>query len=901
MKFQRKKVATALGCALGLSGTALLAGNALAADIRVDVTGTSIPRVEGEGSLPVTIINRQDIERSGVQTALELIDRISATQSIGNFNPALGEGGTLVGFAGVSLRGLGTQRTLVLLDGKRVAPYALSNTTSPSASGVDLNAIPISAIERIEVLRDGASALYGSDAIAGVINFILRKDYRGAEAAATYLDSQHGGGGSQRYNVTAGWGNLSTQRWNAFVTVDYLKQLSLRASDRQISRTAYIPGLGVDRTSGNTIPANISQNPADFGPGGGTAFRGTFNPGNPACLPPYSFPTAGSPTQCRFDFAAVIDTLPPSEQTNAIGKATFQIAPNHQAFVEGSLYHAHFLQAISPTPVSGAFMNNQPLLFPNSPYYPAAFITSIGGATNQPVRISWRSLETGPRSDRATTDQYRGVAGLQGTLPYNWDYAASVRYTENKQTDDYVGGYLSETQFLPLLASGVINPFALQTPQGLAALRSTQILGRASDNTAKDYGGDARISKEIWQLPAGPLAFAAGGEWRKESLSLINADFLSSGDIIGGAGALPSLTDSSRKVYAFFGELNAPIIRNLEGNVQVRYDHYSDVGSTTNPKFSLRYQPVRNVLLRGSYGKGFRAPALADLFQPPLRTNTNNTYSDPIRCPVTNSVNDCNLQFNSLRGGNLNLKPEKSDQWNLGVVWEPTRQLSFGLDYFNIKIKDVITILDASTIFNNFEAYQANFVVRRPTDPLFPNLPGEISAVRESTINLGKQEVSGWDIDIRFRQPTSFGSFTATLNGTYLDHYKQTDLATGDLIEFVGTAAQPQGAVSRWRHYASIDWTYGPWGATLAQNFQNGYQELTPIGERRVSSYDVYDLQLRYEAYKNVKLTLGVRNLFDRAPPQSGGVGTFQVGYDASYGDPRGRMFYGTIKVAWQP
>src|SRR3982750_1689515 len=162
MKFQRKKVATALAYALGLSGTAVLAANAYAADIRVDVTGSSIPRVEGEGSLPVTIINRQEIERSGVQNTQELMQQISATQSIGNFNTSLGEGGTLVGFNGVSLRGLGTQRTLVLLDGKRVAPYALSNTSTPSASGVDLNAIPLSAIERVEVLRDGASAVYGS-------------------------------------------------------------------------------------------------------------------------------------------------------------------------------------------------------------------------------------------------------------------------------------------------------------------------------------------------------------------------------------------------------------------------------------------------------------------------------------------------------------------------------------------------------------------------------------------------------------------------------------------------------------------------------------------------------------------------------------------------------------------
>jgi outer membrane receptor protein involved in Fe transport len=212
-------------------------------------------------------MSRQDIERSGVQSVMELVDRLSAAQSIGNFNNTLGEGSSLVGFNGISLRGLGTQRSLVLIDGKRTAPYALSNTSSPSAAGVDLNAIPISAIERVELLKDGASALYGSDAIGGVINFILRKDFRGAEASFTLLDTEHGGGGSKRYNAIVGAGDLAKDRYNFFITADYLDQANLRAADREISKTAYLPQFGFDRTSGNSLPANISQSSADFFPG----------------------------------------------------------------------------------------------------------------------------------------------------------------------------------------------------------------------------------------------------------------------------------------------------------------------------------------------------------------------------------------------------------------------------------------------------------------------------------------------------------------------------------------------------------------------------------------------------------------------------------------------------------
>ena len=906
MKFQRKKFASALALAVGVGGVLTLAGLPAYAQTpaqpavkeKIEVTGSSIRRVEGEGALPVQVMTRGDIEKSGAQTVMDLIDRLSAAQSAGNFNNTLGEGSSLVGFNGVSLRGLGTQRSLVLVDGRRTAPYALSNTSTPSAAGVDLNAIPLSAIERVEVLKDGASALYGSDAIGGVINFILRKDFTGGEASFTYLDSDKGGGGSRRYNAIVGMGDLAKDRYNVFVTADYLDQFSLRALDRAVSKTAYLPQLGFDRTSGNSLPANISQSLADFGPNAtGVPFKGTHNQFNPACLPPFSFPTAGSPLQCRFDFASTIDVIPPSQQTNVLGKAVVQLAPDHQAFVEGSYYRGDFLQRISPTPISSAFTNNPVLMLPSNPFYPAAYVASLGGDPTQPIRLSYRGVETGPRADEAKTDAYRAVAGLQGVIA-GWDYQVAARYTQNKQTDNYVGGYLSEVKLLPLLAT-VVNPFGFNTPDVVAKMKTALVLGQASENKAKDYGVDGKLSKDIYELPAGPLALALGGEYRKENLSLINADFLSTGDIIGGLGAIPSLTGSSRTVYAAFGELVIPIVKTLEGNVQVRYDHYSDFGSTTNPKVSLRWQPTQSFLIRGSYGKGFRAPALADLFQPQFRTNTNNSFDDPIRCPVTGSIGDCNLQFNSLRGGNPALTPEKSKQYNAGVVWEPVQQVSIGVDYFNVKITDVISSITADTIFANFSQFQGQ-IIRGPVDPSFPNLPGPIAFVVENTLNAGKLEVSGYDVDLQYRQPTQWGRFTARMTGTYLEHNKQTDLASGALVELVGLSAAPQGAITRWRHYATLGWDYGPWNATVAQTYQTGYTEfggLDPSGLRRVGSYEFYDLSGTYTGFKNLKLSAGVRNVFDRAPPVSVGTGTFQAGYDASYGDPRGRLFYGTIQV----
>ncbi|MDQ6618483.1 MAG: TonB-dependent receptor, partial [Pseudomonadota bacterium] len=389
---------------------------------------------------------------------------------------------------------------------------------------------------------------------------------------------------------------------------------------------------------------------------------------------------------------------------------------------------------------------------------------------------------------------------------------------------------------------------------------------------------------------------------RKESLSQINAPFLSSGDIIGGAGAITSLEEVHRKVYAGFAEVNVPIIPTVEVNVAARYDHYNDFGNTTNPKLTVRWQPSRQVLVRGAWGTGFRAPTLSDLYQPALFTNTNGSFDDPLRCPITQSVFDCNLQFNSQRGGNRALKPEKSDQWYAGIVFEPVVGSSIGLDYFKIKVKNLITNLDATNIFDNFSLYSPTNVVRRAPDPQFPNLPGQILYVIENLVNVGKQETEGFDIDIVHRIPaTSIGRFTARFNGTYTMHFKQSTFDAADYPDYVGSRG-PDGSIARWRHYVAVDWSSGPFGATVSESYQHSYSEpdLVNGGSRRVSPYEIWDLQGRYEGFKNFMITLGVRNLFDRAPPVSNQNNNFQVGYDPSYGDPRGRMYYGTLRYSFK-
>ena len=414
MIFKQKKVAVALACALSAGGAAvILTGPAQAAsDIRVDVTGSNIKRTDAETALPVQVITREQLERESIQTAAEFMNRLSVASTTGGATIAGAIGGTAAGTSLASLRGLGSQRTLVLLNGRRVATNASTN------SGVDLNTIPLSAIERIEVLTDGASAVYGSDAVAGVINFILRRDYQGAEAMAYNAGTQQTGGWSQRYSGTAGYGDLSTQKFNVLVSADYQKFGGVKAADRPFSHSAYRPDLGLDKTSGNTIPANV-----------GTPV-GTRNPGNPACLPPFSFPTPGSPNQCRFDYASVIDIVPPQELWNVVGKGTWQITPDHQAFFEALYSDSKSTGRSSPSPISQAtFLSGEPVLLqPTSPFYPHSFAQQYG-IDGQPLNIAWRSLDLGPRTEEDESKQSRFVAGMQGVLA-GWDYNGAVQYNE---------------------------------------------------------------------------------------------------------------------------------------------------------------------------------------------------------------------------------------------------------------------------------------------------------------------------------------------------------------------------------------------------------------------------------------------------------------------------------------
>jgi iron complex outermembrane receptor protein len=881
---------------------------ATAQDLRVDVTGSNIKRIEAEGALPVQIITREDIEREGVQTAAQVVERLAANVSIGGLNLQGSEGGSNVGYASASLRGLGEQRTLVLLNGRRLA------NTAFSGEAVDLNAIPLSAIERVEVLTDGASAIYGTDAIAGVINFILRKDFRGVEVNAYYGDSEQGGGRQQRYNVTGGFGDLDRDRYNVYATLDYYKQNNIKASERSFSRTAYLPyapGGLFDKTSGNSFPGNVFLPPVP-GREAGTSRSPAF----PGCEPPFSFPTETAATagQCRFDYASVIDIVPPSESWNAFGTGRWRFHRDHELFVEAAWSRTESIARVSPPPVSSATIlsGESVVTNPGTPFYPTALAAEYGVA-DQPLEVFWRGLELGPRTDKNTIEQTRFVAGLQGLLA-GWDYSTAINTSRSKAQDEWIAGWSRGSTLLPILNSGRINLFGFNDESALAELRTALIIGKVLEAKGGMTEFDIKASRDVYKLPAGPLALAVGAVYRNEEFEYISSEATQEADVPGFGGSVPSVPKVDRNIYAVFAEVNIPVTKELEVNVAVRFDDYQGIGNTTNPKVSVRWAPVRQLLLRAAAGTGFRAPSMPELYTPNYFSSTGDNYDDPLRCPSTGSPRDCNTQFTTQLGGNANLEPERSTSYSAGVVWEPANWATFGVDYWNVKVRDVIATIGEASIFTDIPAAEAAGLLVRfapgsaGCPPQAGGLPCPINYGVQTNINLTKLETSGLDFTINVRSPKAdFGALLFGFTGTYMFEWKQQEQG-GEEVDLIGTygggvaatvlGPGSSGAFPRWKHNATLGWTYGNWAANLNQVYVDGYTDAE--GERRVSSYSVWGLNGSYLGFKNVALTLGVKNLFDRDPPYTRQAQAFQIGYDPALADPTGRFWYANVRFTFK-
>ena len=919
------------GCSIGLP-TSYAFGAVLAAALialpafaqqpveRVEITGSSIKRIEGEGSLPVQIITREQIEASGASNAEQFLQTLGvAVQGNNNTVAASASGATTGGVSGASLRGLGSQRTLVLIDGRRVS----GGGTITDSTTVDVNHIPASAIERIEVLKDGASAIYGSDAIAGVINFILRKDYKGGEVTVHAAGTNDGGGGVKRANGMIGFGDINKDRYSVTLLAGYQKEDALFGRDRSFARSGINNDFLNDTTSGNTFPGNISV------PRLGGRSNATRNPGAPGCPPPYSIlDTPNFPSsRCRFDPSPLVTLLPKTEQTSFFGNLRFKLTQEVEAYGQFSYSSKETRSVIQPVPISDQFAlpPNHPLfnvapynglttilLRSTSPFYPAALIAGIpfvagGGAPD--VLVRYRSEATGNRDLTDISDQKRAVLGVKGVVFSKWDFDAAYLHADTKLTERVNGGYPSLSAILPILNSGTVNFFGPNSAAVDAQLKGTNFLAEAYSTKTTIDSVTAKVSADIAKLPAGPLALAVGAEARREGFNVNPSAAIAAGDISGyGGNFLP--IDKSRNVSAVFAEVNIPIVRSLEATAAARYDDYQGTGSRTTPKASLRWQPAKETLFRASAGGGFRAPSLTEIFQPQVTGVTAPGLTDPARCPTTNSSNDCQTQFPILLGGNTALKSETSKNYTIGFVLEPTNNVSLGLDFFQIDLKNTIIFgVQPSAILLDQVKY-GSLITRGPVD--VAGIPGPITSINQLNTNLGETHVRGVDVNLLYRVAAGqVGTFTFGLNGTRLQAYtiQNPDLSFSSIAGMVSPIVNGSGGViPTWRHYAYADWKRGPWNAVFSQSYQSGYKDIPGtfedtsvdlIKHENVKRYQTFNLVGSYTGLKGnaLKIQVGLKNMFNTSPPytNAGGQNYFQAGYDPGYVDPRGRMFFGTV------
>ncbi|MDB5962394.1 MAG: tonB-dependent Receptor Plug domain protein [Massilia sp.] len=871
---------------VGLASQAALAQETTGPIQRVEITGSAIKRIDAETAVPVTVLRMDDLKKQGITTIEQVMSNLSMAQSQQGTSQVVGL--STGGAAFADLRGIGANKTLVLLNGRRLANNALDS------SAPDLNMIPFAALERVEVLRDGASALYGSDAVGGVINFITRKDYQGGVATIGYDQPKQSGGVSKSINVAFGKGDLASDGWNIFGVIDHQEQKAIGGLERNYN-TRYPGGL-----SPTTSPANYYQGGESGNPVGG----------NCASAPNL---IAGSATSCQMTTSSFVDYIPKTDRTTGLIKGTLRLNANHELGVEYMASESKVSSQIAPVPYGGLIQNR---LRPNgtlNPYYPGngnftpniplspTFNDGLGGDGAQDgfVHVKWRDLENGPRADNNVNKQQRFIASLNGNLS-GWDYETAFSYNENKVSEN-LRGYSDGGIITAGVLNGVINPYGAQDAAGTALINSAALDGNVQNAKGTTTGVDFHASRELgdWLHAGRAAAIAVGAEGRHEKfLSAANYDYASK--VVASTGIDPeSRNEGSRSVYAAYAELNVPVISTLDVTAAVRFDKYSDFGNTTNPKLGFRWQPTKAVLVRGSFSTGFRAPSLYEINSANTYTNSA-IYDDPVNCPGgavapgKSPAANCGQQFQVLAGGNSNLQPEKSKNATLGIVIEPINNLTLGADIWAVNLRNVIGTLSQDDVFADPATY-AGIYHRTAAGDLAtdgsqcPN-PLTCGYVDLRTQNLGGIRTNGVDLSAIYRMRTNtYGSYNFQLNSTYVHKYEYQNSAGGEWHQNVGIYSGT-GPVFRWQNNFALNWNMGNWGAGLAGHHKTGYIDQDP--DYKVASYTTFDSYLSYTMKKGIGITAGLRNMFDRQPPISYQTETFQAGYDPRYADATGRTVY---------
>lgn len=917
MKYNRNPLSQAINttlCAGAAASMALASGVAFAQDEddeegveldRVQVTGSRIKRVDIEGATPVTVIDREEIDLTGDSTVAELL-RASPYNSFGSFRDQSGFGNGFSGVSLVSLRGLGSSRTLVLVNGRR-----LSTFPGGGSEAADINLIPLDMVERVEILRDGASAVYGSDAIAGVINIITRKDLDGAIATVQYEDSTHPGGEAQRYSVAGG---MSGDSGNVTFAIEHFERDMI--FDRDIPEFSNAVAPGLDSISSFGFPGSVQVLSGNLA---GLNFpdpRCPSNVGESSLFPnsyrwDFSEFYAGSDWQfssrCGYNFAADTITVPRAERNSIWVDGRFDITNNTQ-FVSRALFvqnegESRFAGApvTAPTPVISADNPNNPinLFIGQTITDPGLGTYTFTDADLAPVAVFMRTVPNGNREGFQYFDDSSLFAGLEGTNDWlggsEWDFG--FEYARNR-TLALTKNLANKVEIQNAIDSGALDLFNVQGLAHEAWLENTVDTLTAFNHTGMFQADttvvtlDGSYSFDMFQMNNGPVPLVVGFEYYDLSFNQEN-DPESNRLIIAGTSGGDNISGVGRDVTSLYAETIIPILSSLELNLAVRYDDYSDFGNTTNPKIAASWRPIDSLLIRASYGEGFRAPNMQELYG-------NISESFPPAIDVTgcaNGVAPCtSTQYRAFFGGNPNLQPEESESWTAGVVWNATDNLSFELTYYNVEFTNQIATLGLQRVFNlEADLGSSPLVVRNPD--------GTVNFVSLNNTNLSGVKTNGVDFIVDYALATeSIGLFNFNFQFSHVAEYDQEAVPGDGFSTILDSHGVPEERAS-WQ----VGWTLG--------NFQVGYtgqyigengaaDEFCTIDNRSVvdcatsganliTNDDImyHDLQVAWNTPWDGQIAVGCRNCTDELDPLNGIVYGWQP-LDFSLYSTEGRIGY---------
>ncbi len=917
-------LAVAFGAVSGVTFSGSVQAQETESVERIQVTGSSIKRTDFEGALPVQTIDRAAIDRSGLATAGDLIQSIPSMQGFTSDGDSVGGGGG--GMKTASLRGLGAEYTLVLINGRRMAPRG-------SGSTIDLNSIPLAAIERVEVLTDGASALYGSDAIAGVVNFITKDDAQGVNVSARYNKPQEKNGTSDNFSITGGLGDFDTDGYNVLLSYSRDSQEQLKATDRDFAKSGIIPFSLNNKDyfyvagSPNAIPANARY--VYTGADGKSANSAAFNPyakQNGACAPD-NFESSGL---CQYDYTTTVEILPESERDSLMLGTDIALGEDTKLFAD--VMYSDFSQTTRIAPnATGFFTLDKDSALAQQYVMPYVDPAHLGSVTS--VQAQWRALPLGGRATEWNTKSTHIVSGIEGVID-TIDYSAAFTFSKNDTDENIAGGYPIYDKFMDAVSSGLVNVF--DTPdkisaEGLQALQDSQYFGNWSNETTEVKGVDLKASTPVYELPAGDVYIGTGVEFRNTNYVSSLAD-ANKQDLLLGAN-IGSEYDLTRDNYGGFVEVIVPALENLELTGAVRYDNIGEVKSDfvynedgiaspgnytvndsmndTTYKLALRYNATEDLLLRASTGTGFKAPSMLDLAQPKAPFGvTSGAYLCPFAGTTDPLAEVCSVspqQFEAFNQGNPNLKPEESKQYTVGFVYAPDNNFSFSLDYWNIELTNMVTAVTEAQIVADPERYRHLYTTKTNK----ATGQEELAIIFES-INVGQSKNTGLDWDLTVGNDLSFGRLTTTLAGTYvLDSEYTRPGTTDDWISSLGRFGDDNKVVFRTLAKFTNTLTHGDFAHSATLNYRSGYEDQAQSAASRyvrlgsvtgpgvdiqlsVPSYATINYQTKYQAMEALGVTFGINNLADRAPPlslRSGGAG-HQVGFDPRYTDVYGRTFY---------